>query len=237
MQRAVRVLGVLGLVAGAVTLLASPASAHVTITEEEVPADSYATLEVNLPHGCADEEDEEAPASPTKSITVHLPEEVSNVKPGVNPGWEIEIVEEELDEPLEGPYGEPITERITEVTWTAEDGQELPDEYRTSFQLGIRTTFAEPGDYLFFKTIQTCLEGETGWVEEYIEGVTEGEEPEEPSPVVLITEAEEGGEEAADAEEDDSDDGPSTGLAVAGLIAGLLGLAAGGTALYRTKGS
>lgn len=233
-------------VGGAVALLASPAAAHVTPDKDEVPNESYETVTLSVGHGCEE--------SPTTELTVHIPENLSNISPMVKPGWDIEVVEEELDEPREGPHGDEITEQVTEVVYTAEEGNELPDGFRDTFTLGFRTTFTEPGDYLFFKTVQTCEEGANEWTAEYVEGVTEGEEPEEPSPVLLVTEAEaeeaeeasEGGdpveaepagatdgEEASGGESSSSSD--ETGLAVAGILVGLLGLAVGGTALFRAR--
>lgn len=241
MRKRKRLLVTFTLAGGGVAFLAAPAGAHVTPDKDEVPNDAYDDVTLTVPHGC-----EEAP---TAVVTVHIPEGVTNISPQVNPGWEIEMVTEELDEPLEGPYGDEITEQVTEVIYTADEGNELPDEYRDDFTIGFRTTFTEPGDYLFFKTIQTCDDGaEETWIEEYVEGVTEGEEPDGPSPVLLVTEAEpESGEadieaeaaaetdgELAAAEESSSDD-DSTGLAVAGIVVGVLGLAVGGTALFRTR--
>jgi uncharacterized protein YcnI len=242
--------GGLALVGAGIGLLAAPAGAHVSPDKDEVPNEAYENVTLSVGHGCEE--------SPTTELTVQIPEDLSNISPQVKAGWEVTKVEEELDEPLEGPHGEEITERVTEVVYSAEEGNELPDGYRDTFTIGFRTTFTEPGDYLFFKTIQACEEGENAWIEEYVEGVTEGEEPEEPSPVVLVTEAVEEGADpaepeaeaeatdgeaaegelaAADESGSSDDDDSSTGLAIAGIVVGVLGLAAGGTALWRTKGA
>lgn len=244
-KRIGRLVGLLAFTGGGVALLASPAGAHVSPDKDEVPNDAYTDVTLSVGHGCEE--------SPTTELTVHIPEDVSNVTPMVKSGWEVEKVEEELDEPLEGPHGDEITERVTEVVFTADDGNELPDGFRDTFTIGFRTTFTETGDYLFFKSIQTCEEGENAWIEEYVEGVTEGEEPEEPSPVLLVgaAEEEEGAEpeaegaaadgaagdeneQAASADAADGDDDDSTGIAVAGIVVGALGLAVGGTALFLT---
>lgn len=241
MLKTVRVLGALGLATGALLLVAAPAGGHVSPDKDEVPNEAYEDVTLSVGHGCAEEEDEEAPASPTTAVEVNIPDGLTNVKPEPKAGWSVEIVEEELDEPLEGPYGEPITEQVTQLIWTADEGNELPDEYRDTFTFGFRTTFTEPGDYLFFKVIQPCEEGEHRWIEEYVEGVTEGEEPEEPAPVLLVTEAEEEGAELAAATEEgessDDDDNVATTLAAVALILGALGLIAGGLALARTRGA
>lgn len=225
------------------TALASPAGAHVTPDKDEVPAGSYNSVTLTVPHGCEE--------SPTRAIAVEIPEGVESVTPMIHPGWEIEVATEPLDEPIESEGGEEITERTSQVTFTAEAGNELPDGFRDAFTIGFKTP-ETPGEWLFFKTVQTCTEGETAWIEEY---TGEGEEPEHPSPAVLIGPSEgdgHGGAEAEEAEEapeaeevaatdaaaaGESDDGgdSSTGIAVAGLVAGLLGLGAGGLALVRSR--
>ena len=74
-----------------------------------------------------------------------------------------------------------------------------------TFTLGFQAPDT-PGEYLFFKTIQTCAVGETAWIEEY---TGEGEEPEHPAPAVLVTEAGEDGhghdEETTDTTESTDD--------------------------------
>jgi periplasmic copper chaperone A len=150
----------------------------------------------------------------------------------VLPGWDIEVVTEALPEPIEGSHGEEITERESEVIFTAQAGSELADGFRQSYTLGFQAPDT-PGEHLFFKTIQTCVEGETAWIQEY---TGEGEEPEHPSPVVLVTEAEgDGHGAAAPDDDDDSDSDSATGIAIAGLVVGALGLVAGGTALARSR--
>ncbi len=142
------------------------------------------------------------------------------------------------------------------MTYTAKPGNELADGFRTSFTLGFKAPETE-GEYLFFKTIQTCAEGETAWIEEY---TGEGEEPEHPAPVVLIGAAEADGhgadaaaeDEPAEAEEmtdgetadvetassetpAEDDDSDSNALSIAALVAGLAGLGLGGVAFARTR--
>ena len=241
MRKTVRAVGALGVVTGGVVLMAGPASAHISPTPGEVPADGFTAVSLTVGHGCDD--------SPTKQLTIEVPELLNEISPQVQPGWDIEVETEDLAEPIDDGEGGEITERASQVVYTAQRGNELPPHFRDVFTLGFRAPDAE-GEYLFFKTVQTCVEGETPWVEEY---TGEGEEPQHPSPAVLIGPAgadEHGGgaeaedEEAPEAEEvaataaagdadDDSDS--STGIAVAGLVAGLLGLASGGLALVRSR--
>jgi len=97
--------------------------------------------------------------------------------------------------------------------------------------------------------IQKCQGGtQTAWIQSTPEG---GEEPEHPAPFVSLTAPEgEHGEHAEDdemtedaehaeatsASGEDSDDS-GNGLSIAALIVGVLGLATGGTALVKVRGS
>jgi uncharacterized protein YcnI len=240
----------IGLGVGLGILLASgsPASAHVSADKSEVPAGGFTAVTLTVPHGCE--------ASPTTSIEIEVPELILNVTPSIVAGWDVEVSTEPLDEPVEGSHGEQVTERESVVTYTAQAGNELPDGFRQSFTLGFQAPDAE-GEYLFFKTIQNCVEGQTAWIEEY---TGEGEEPEAPAPVVQVVAAEgdghgggsddeaddettettetdgasEGESAAGDTGSTSDDDGSSNGLAVAGLVAGLGGLALGGAAFARS---
>lgn len=238
MSKIVRVLPPVGIAAGVLALLAAPAGAHVTPDKDEVPAGSYNTVTLSVGHGCEE--------SPTKQIVIEVPEGLNSVTPQIHPGWKIAIENEALTTPVTDAHGEEITERMKTVTFTADPGGELPDGFRDTFTLGFKTPETE-GEYMFFKTVQKCAEGETGWIEEY---TGEGEEPEHPSPVVKIGPAEaEHGEEGTDttvaegdggdgeiaaADDTDSDDS-SDGLGIAGVVLGGLGLITGGAALATAR--
>lgn len=234
-------LGLLG--AGVLALgLALPADAHITGDKDSVPAGGFTSITLTVPHGCEE--------SPTSEIAVEIPESILNAAPQVVAGWDAEATETELDEPVESAHGDPVTERVSEISWTAEAGNELPPHFRQQFTIGFQAP-EEVGERLYFKIIQTCPEGETAWIEETEDGA---EEPEHPAPFVDVVAADEGdGHGGGAAEEEttttaaeetdaepvaastDSDDGGSDGLAIGGLVLGALGLAAGGTALVKTR--
>ncbi len=240
-------LGLLG--AGALALgLAVPAGAHVTVDTDAVPAGGFTAVTLTVPHGCEE--------SPTRSISVEIPEPILDAAPQVVAGWEAETTIAELDEPVTSSHGDEVTERVAEITWTAEAGNELPSAFRQEFTIGFQAP-EEVGERLFFKILQACTEGQTDWIEETADGE---EEPEHPAPFVDVVAAEEDGhgpeaetttpavadgsaDEAArgDAErvaaspDAGSDDGGSDGLAIGGLVLGALGLAAGGAALVKTR--
>lgn len=236
-------LGLLG--AGVLALgLAVPASAHISPDKDSVPAGGFTAVSLTVPHGCEE--------SPTSKIAVEIPESILNAAPQVVAGWDAEATETELDEPVESAHGDPVTERVSEISWTAEAGNELPPHFRQVFTIGFQAP-EEVGERLYFKIVQTCTEGETAWIEETTDGA---EEPEHPAPFVDVVAADEGDGHGAAEEETtttaaggdeeaatepvaastDSDDGGSSdGLAIGGLVLGALGLAAGGAALVKTR--
>jgi uncharacterized protein YcnI len=232
----------LGLVGAGLLALASgalPAGAHVTGDKGEVPAGAYTQVTFTVPHGCEDE--------PTTAIAVQIPEAILNAAPQVVAGWDVETTITALDEPVETAHGEDQTERVSEITWTAQPGNELPSPFRQVFTVGFKAPDT-PGEDLVFPIVQACPTAETAWIEVPADGE---EEPEHPAVVVAVGEAEgdgHGGDteetEDGDAEEtaateassaDDPDDGGSDGLAVAGVVMGGLGLAAGGAALVKGR--
>jgi periplasmic copper chaperone A len=232
-----RTLARLGATAGAAGLLtlglAAPASAHVTVTPSDTAAGAFVVLTFSVPHGCE--------GSPTTGITIQVPEQILSVTPTRNPLYDVEKTMVQLDEPIEDSHGNSVTERVGEVTYTADTP--LPDGERDAFELSLQLPDAA-GETLAFPVIQKCEKGETAWVETPAEG-QDPEELERPAPSVTITEAtgdEHGAAETVTTEEpesdaaddsEDSDDG--NGLAIAGLVVGAVGILVGGTALARTR--
>jgi uncharacterized protein YcnI len=218
---------------GVVVLTAGAATAHVTISPAEGHAGSYTVLTAGVPHGCD--------GSPTTKVAIQMPEQILSVTPTRNPLWDVEKVMEKLDEPVTDAHGNEVTERVGQVVYTAQTP--LPDGYRDAFELSLQVPDAV-GETLVFPVIQTCEKGETAWVETAADGNTE--DLEAPAPTLTVLPAEEGGHGAepasAESEEDASaetdvaaDDEDTDALGVAGLVAGLLGLAAGAMALVQVR--
>lgn len=250
--RTVRLAAAGAVVAGISLLGAAPAFGHVSPDRSEVPAGSYTDIKLGVGHGCE--------GSPTNKLEVQIPDLLVGVTPYVVPGWTATITTAKLDPPVKDGHGADVTERDALVTWTAQPGQELADGFKLQFGLSFQVP-DKVGEALVFKTIQTCVEGSTDWIELASEG---GPEPESPAPTVMIvagtgdghggggdttetTDAGDGGaatttssgKDAAEAakasDEDDDDDGASSGLAIAGLIAGLAGLGLGGAAFAKVR--
>lgn len=204
-------------------IAAAPAAAHVTIAPGAAPADGYATLQVQVPHGCD--------GSPTKAIRLQIPESVPRVTPQVHPGWEVTT----KDGPKDAVelHGEAVTRGVKEVTWTATEAGPLPDGRLDVFGMSVKLPAGQAGDPVYFPTVQQCVKGETGWIQIPQPGESE-EDLESPAPAVVLTasEGEHGHSATAETgESDDGDDGPSTGLVIAALVVGGLGLLAALAAL------
>jgi uncharacterized protein YcnI len=211
--------------AALVVLIAAPALAHVTVSPGAAPADSFATLTFQVPHGCE--------GSSTTSLAIQIPAGVVSVKPQPKPGWEITIEEGTLPEPVDY-FGETITEGVLSVTWT---GGPLEDRFMDLFGLSVKLPAGE-GETLYFPAVQTCEEGETAWIQIPAEGQTE-DELEEPAPALVLTA---GGGDGSEGEEGDgmtsgegADDASTVPMATAALVAGGLGLISGGAALVMAR--
>ncbi len=228
---------------GVVALTAGAAGAHVTVTPSTTAAGAYSVLTFSVGHGCE--------GSPTTSLRIAMPEAIPQVTPTINPGWNVEKVTEELDEPIADSHGNEITERVSEVVYTAKTP--LPDGYRDTVALQVQLPDAA-GDQLVFPVVQVCEEGETGWVETAAAG-QDAEELESPAPFITVGESEGDGHGHGDEAEDTDAEGASAGagddadsgaeaadadggndaLAIVGLVAGVGGLALGGIALARSR--
>lgn len=235
-------LGALPLAAGLLVAGAGAAAAHVTVTPSLTTAGSYSVLTFSVGHGCD--------GSPTTTIAIQMPEQVLSVTPTRNAGWDVEKKMQTLDQPVEDAHGNEITERVEQVVYTAKSP--LPEGYRDAFELQLQLPDAA-GETLTFPTIQTCEKGETAWIETPSEG-QDAESLESPAPSFVLDDAaagdahgasDAGDDEAAeDAEtepvaattdETEAADGDGNALGVAGLVAGLLGLAAGVGALVQVR--
>lgn len=201
------------------------AAAHVTVSPEEASADGYAMLDFTVPHGCD--------AAPTTGISIQMPPQVVSATPEEVPGWNVRTKEGKLPQPAE-QHGETITEGVRQVTW---DGGSLPDAHLQRFGLSVALA-GEPGESVPFKVVQECAGGaETAWVQV---ASPDGPEPEHPAPAVVLTAGDEHGHAAGQPVDQSgtstgSGDDSGNGIAVAALIAGVLGLIFGGVALLRTR--
>ncbi|MCC9175750.1 YcnI family copper-binding membrane protein [Arthrobacter sp. zg-Y179] len=215
----------------------APAAAHVHVTPDTTGAGESALLTFDLSHGCE--------GSPTTALTFTLPDELADATPTAHPGWDIKKVTEELAEPRTLPNGSQVSSRTSEIVYTAKEP--LPDGVRDTITLGVDLPDAEDTT-LAFPVLQSCEKGETDWSQIPTDGQS-GHDLDSPAPAVTITEADDDDDHAAGDEHgsahgttpesaDDRDDDVEAAevAGYVGLGAGLLGLAAGVTALIRTRG-
>ncbi|WP_329547534.1 YcnI family protein [Streptomyces sp. NBC_01356] len=226
---------VAGLAAAGVLAAAGAAFAHVTVHPE-----SYAkgatdgVLTFRVPN-------EEDTASTTK-VQVFLPTDHPVLGVLVTPeeGWTPEVTTTKLKTPVKTDDGT-ITEAVSEITWTG--GRIRHGEYQ-DFNVAFGQ-LPDDVDQLTFKTLQTYSDGSVArWIEEAEHG---GDEPENPAPVLTLTaKTAADSEEAASSSSDSgsapaaessaaSSDSTARGLGIAGLVVGVLGLAAAGFALARAR--
>lgn len=223
-----------GLVTG---LAAAPASAHVTVTPSETAAGSYTVLTIALGHGCE--------GSPTTALDVQIPEQILSVTPARSPFWEADLKMEQLDQPVTDTHGNQVAERVSSVVFTAEPA--LPDGVRDSVEIQFQIPEDLAGETLAFPTIQECEQGETAWVQLPEAGQSADDLP-EPAPSFVVEDAAEGGHHggeaaetagtehvAAETTQETQETEDSNAVGWAGLVAGLLGLAAGVAALVRGR--
>lgn len=127
------------------------AFAHVTLDQPTGQADTYHKLTFRVGHGCD--------GSPTKSITVTMPESVTGAKPMPKAGWKITTAQGKLSVPQES-HGKTITTAVREVTWS---GGPLADEHFDEFVVQAKLP-AEPGK-VYFRVVQQCVKGSVAWDE------------------------------------------------------------------------
>jgi uncharacterized protein YcnI len=207
------------------------ASAHVTVSADTTAAGSDAVLTFSVPHGCD--------GSATTKIAIKVPDQVTSVTPTVNPNWDVQKVTEALNPPITDSDGNQITQRVDQVVYTAKTP--LAADLRDALALSLQVPDVA-GQSLTFPVIQTCEVGETAWIEQQAAGQPE---PAHPAPTIQVTAAmtESAAEGSAAptssaqvAATSATDTGSSSnGLAIAGLVAGVLGLIVGGLALVRSR--
>lgn len=210
-----------GAVATGVAVTALPASAHVEIEEAEVAAGGTAIVTFGVPHGCDE--------SPTTVVRIQIPDSIRSAVPTQNASWDIRTVTEKLDEPSEAGEGGTVRERVSEVDFTARTP--MPIGVRDDLRIAVAVPEDLAGSTLVFPTIQECVDGTTEWTQL----PSEGQDPEEltyPAPAVAVVAATGDEDHHADtapteeAKQSDSND-DSNGLALTGLIAGIVGIGIG----------
>jgi uncharacterized protein YcnI len=209
---------------------ASTASAHVTVSSTDAAPGGYGKLVFRVPN--------ESDTASTVALRIQIPADAAMASLRVQPvpGWTAVLTSSELPEPLES-HGQEISSYVSVVEFRADAGGGIAPGQFQEFALS-GGAFPEE-EQLTFPTVQTYSDGtESAWIEPTVEGQPE---PEQPAPVLSLTAA--SGDDgpaagtAASSEDDDGASGTATTalvLAVAGLVAGVAGLALGWSARRRT---
>ena len=139
---------------GCLLMIATPASAHITLETGKAPIGAAYKAVFRIPHGCD--------GSATIKLRVEIPAGVIEVKPQPKPGWQVETVK--------GTYaaaltleGTKLTTGVKEVVWS---GGKLPDEFYDEFVFEAFLTDSLPsGTTIYFPVIQQCETRIERWIE------------------------------------------------------------------------
>jgi periplasmic copper chaperone A len=132
------------------------ALAHVTLESPKAIAGEGYKAVLRVGHGCTG-------GAATTALSVLIPEGVTNAKPMPKAGWAIVVKKMKLAEPL-NVYGRTITETVQEITWTATSKEAaIGDDQYDEFI--VRGTLPAKAGVLWWKTVQSCVNGKNEWVE------------------------------------------------------------------------
>jgi uncharacterized protein YcnI len=226
----------LAVAAGLTILGAGVASAHVSVDPASTSEGGFSQLTFRVPN--------ESETAKTSKITVTLPTETPFTSVSVKPmdGWKAEIKEANLPKPVE-VEGATITKAAASVTWTADAAHQLSQHEYQTFSISVGR-LPKAGTTVTLPAAQAYTDGTVvNWNQPAVEGQAE---PDKPAPSFVTTAAagkhgahgavaETPAAEATPASATSPAAGDSNALGWAGLGAGLLGLAAGVTALLRTR--
>lgn len=165
----------------ALSLVATPVLAHAVLERREAQAGSFYRAVVQITHGCG--------ASPTRSVSVTVPDGAIGARPLAKPGWTIAT--------RRGAYGRTypfvhgsIAEGVKEITWT---GGSLPADQFDEFTFSVMLSDDfKPGDTVRFPVDQICDTGAYHWNQVPTAG-QDAHALAEPAPAVLVTAATGGG--------------------------------------------
>jgi uncharacterized protein YcnI len=219
-------------VTAALAAAAGPAGAHVTIPGTGVKG-GFSIVTFSVPN--------ERDDAGTVTLEVQLPADhpLAFVSVQPKPGWTVSTTTRTLDEPISAE-GTDVTDVTDTVTWTG--GPIEPGQFDT-FSISVGP-LPDDVDSLEFPAIQTYSSGEeVAWIEPTPEN---GEEPENPAPLLNLvepaggaqasTEATDsgGGEQATDPTTSE-DDGGTDPLAVVALVVAVVAVILGGIALVNGR--
>jgi uncharacterized protein YcnI len=136
-------------------LLAGGANAHNYLLETQAEAGHVKVVVMRVPHGCK--------GSPVIKVRIKIPDGMVRVTVDHTNDWDIDVKMREVNPPLIGLGGQVVTETIDQITWSNPKVALPPDrtgEFR--FRGMMPNT---PGEVIFFKTLNDCVEGTDYYVD------------------------------------------------------------------------
>ncbi|MEU9129245.1 YcnI family protein [Kitasatospora sp. NPDC048540] len=241
-----RIAGIAAVAAAAVVAMAAPAFAHVTVQPGNAQQGGYSAVAFRVPN--------ENDSAATVKLEVSLPMDhpMASVRTEPVPGWTATMEKSKLDKPLKS-HGQDITEAVSKITWTANDGTKLGPGQFMDFRVSLGALPSDT-DKLTFKALQTYDNGDVvRWIEEAKDGQPE---PAKPAPVLTLTPAaakpaagtsaspaagdhhggDAAGGQATTQAAAKSDDSTARTLGVVGIVVGVIGSALGVAGLRRKSG-
>jgi uncharacterized protein YcnI len=136
-------------------MAAMPAFSHVTLDVKGAPVDSTYKAVFQVGHGCD--------GSATTGISVQIPTGFQGAKPFPKAGWTLSVKRDKLARPYES-HGKQVSEDVSVVSWTAASKEAaLQDAFFDEFVL--RGKLPETAGPMWFKVLQTCVNGSNDWSE------------------------------------------------------------------------
>ncbi|SFT97090.1 Uncharacterized protein YcnI [Geodermatophilus amargosae] len=216
-------------------VVATGASAHVTVSSADATAGGYGKLTFRVPN--------ESDTASTVSLRISIPEEeaMASLQAQPVPGWTISTTSAQLDQPMDS-HGQQITSYVSVVEFRADAGGGIaPGQFQEFALSGGPFPDAET---LSFPAVQTYSDGtESAWIEPTVDGQ---EEPEKPAPTLSLASDATATETVTAASSDEHGHGGPVSnepaglalfLAILALAVGLAGVVLGYRAGRRTVSS
>lgn len=253
LRRTLKTAAAASMTAGLLAAGAVAASAHVTVDPSKTAEGGFTKLTFSVPN--------ESETAKTNRLEVKLPTDTPLTSVSVKPidGWKAQVVTTALPKPVEID-GATVTKAPTSVIWTADTAHQIGQNEFQTFTVSVGRLPAA-GTTVTLPAMQGYTDGTTvNWADteeaehnhaaasasapasESASAPASAEKEHRPAPAFVTTAAEAPGSatttpEAA-AAASTAPAGSSSGGETAGwfgLVAGVLGLAAGATALVRTR--
>ncbi len=155
-------------------VVATGASAHVTVSSDDAAAGGYGKLTFRVPN--------ESDTASTVAVRVSIPEDqaLASLRAQPVPGWSVTMTSAQLAEPVD-VHGQQIGDYVSVVEFRADAGGGIgPGEFQ---EFALSGGPFPDADTLSFPTVQTYSDGtESAWIEPTVDG----QEPAYPAPALSL---------------------------------------------------